>query len=463
MLNKGTISQAVNVDIAVSSEMATSLVEWRNMYLNQADWLTTNVYSLGLPAAIAAEIARAVTIEMEVEISGSARADFLNENMQRVVDRLRDEVEVGCALGGLIIKPYPKDDRLSYNYVGADSFYPVDFDDDGNIISCIFVDTTQIKNQYFTRLEFHQMIDGGYQIINKAYKSTSKETLGGEVPLDSIPAWADLEPEAFITNIEKPLFSYFRYPISNNIDMDSPLGISCYSKAQNGKVQLIKQADEMWSGLMWEFESGERAMYVDTTAFPRGSDDKPILPKAKQRLYRPLNQTGNIGDKNQLYDDWSPAFREASYESGLNDILKRIEFNCGLAYGTLSDPQYIDKTATEIKSAKQRSYATILDTQKSLKACLENLLYASDVWATLYNLSPRGNYEAAFKWDDSIVTDAELKREQGRQDVDRKLMARYEYRMQEYGETEEQAKAAIAEIDAETQSNLDVFGLTESV
>ena len=95
MLNKGTISQAVNVDIAMSSDMVSALQEWRDMYMGNASWLTSEVYSLGLPAAIASEIARAVTIEMEVEVSGSARADFLNENVQRVVDRLRDETEVG--------------------------------------------------------------------------------------------------------------------------------------------------------------------------------------------------------------------------------------------------------------------------------------------------------------------------------------------------------------------------------
>jgi len=461
MLNKGTISQAVNVDIAMSSEMVAALQSWRDMYTNQGAWLTTDVFSLGLPGAVASEIARAVTIEMEAEVSGSVRADFLNENMQRVLSRLRDETEVGCALGGMIIKPYPNGDKLAFNYVAADSFYPIDFDDDGKITSCIFVDTQTINNNYYTRLEFHQALGSDYQITNKAFKSTSKETLGAEIPLESVDAWAELEEEAMITGVDRPLFGYFRYPVSNNIDMDSPLGISCFAKAQTGKTNLIERADKLWSQFLWELDSAQRALYVDVLAFDRDSNDKPILPN--KRLYKTLKQSGQIGKSEDLFEEWTPNIRQEEYLKSLDAILKRVEFNCGLAYGTLSDPQYVDKTATEIKSAKQRSYATVTDTQKSLKRCLDDLLYACDVWATIYNLAPRGTYEASYKFDDSIVTDSDARREQNRQDVDRKLLAKWEYRVQEYGETEEAAKAAIAEIDAESQASMDLFEIGNQV
>ena len=40
--------------------------------------------------------------------------------------------------------------------------------------------------------------------------------------------------------------------------------------------------------------------------------------------------------------------RDASFFNGLNQQLRRIEFNSNLAYGTLSDPNNTDKTAEEI-------------------------------------------------------------------------------------------------------------------
>lgn len=460
MLNTGTVSQKMSVDISLSSEMSTALTNWADMYVNSASWLKADVFSLGLPAAISAEIARAVTIEMELEVTGSARADFLNLQFQKVISRLRDEVEVGCAKGGMIIKPYPNSyGSLSFNYVSQDSFLPVDFDDDNNITSVIFIDQITIKNHIYTRLEYHTLQDDGYHIINKCFKSTSKESLGQEVPLNSLPQWEGLEEEAIITGITQPLYGYFRYPLSNNIDVDSPLGISCFSKAQHNQVKLIEQADKQWSEIVWEMDSATRALYVDVLAFDRDSNDKPILPD--KRLYRTLKQSGQIGKSEDLFEEWSPNIRIEEMLRALNATKKQIEFAVGLAYGTLSDPNEIEKTATEIASQKQRSYATITDCQKSLETCLDQLLYACDVWSSLYNLSPRGNYEAAYKWDDSIITDSDAKRENARQDVDRKVMARWEYRMQEYGETEEQAKKIIAEIDAESQANMNVFGFQE--
>ena len=85
--------------------------------------------------------------------------------------------------------------------------------------------------------------------------------------------------------------------------------------------------------------------------------------------------------------------------------MKRIEFQCGLAYGTLSDPQNVDKTATEIMASKQRSYSTVKSIQHALQVALDDLLYAMNAYADLYQLAPAGSYTAVYNWDDSIVND----------------------------------------------------------
>ena len=52
----------------------------------------------------------------------------------------------------------------------------------------------------------------------------------------------------------------------------------------------------------------------------------------------------------------------------------------------------------------------------------------------------------SFQWDDSIVVDAKAERDNDRADVAMGAMALYEYRMKWYGETEEEARAAIGKI-----------------
>jgi len=449
MIGQSTVKEALKVDIAVSAPMAEALQVWSAMYENKASWLTTYVRSLNLAAAIAGEIARAVTIEMQVEFTGGPRATFLAGEFERVKDSLREKVEVGVAKGGLMLKPYVNGGRIDVDFVQADQFYPVAFDANGSITSCIFADQRTIGDKYYTRLEYHAMSEAGVEIRNLAYRSTSRDTLGVQIPLTDVPAWADILPEATITGVDRPLFAYFRFPLANNVDPNSPLGVSCYSRA----VDLIRDADVQWSNLLWEFESGKRAIYVDELAF--GKDADGVLKIPDRRLYHTLNQGGEIGAE-EMFHEWSPEFREASIISGLDAMLKKIEYSCGLAYGTLSDPQQIDKTATEIKSSKQRTAATITDTQKALQNALEQLLWAMDVWATIAGLAPMGGYQTAFDFDDSVVVDRDMQFKQDLQLVGSGIMSRVEWRMRNFKETEAVAKAKIAAVQAEQPQ--DMFG-----
>jgi len=444
MINTSNVKTALNVDVAISPLMADALTLWSNMYINQAPWLTDDVKSLQLPAAIASEISRAVTIEMDVEISGSPRADYLYQQMTGILGNVRQMVEYGIAKGGLMIKPYVSGKNIYADFVQADQFYPVSFDANGNITACVFSDTRIIGRDYYTRLEYHQMVDGGCRIINNAYKSATKDTLGRAILLSTVPAWADLEPEAIITGIDRPLFAYFKFPLANSIDPSSPLGVSAYSRA----TDLIKQADEQWTNLLWEFDSGKRALYVDELAFGKGTDGKPMLPN--KRLYRTLSGTGQLGS-DEMFHEWTPTLREANILAGLDAILKRIEFACGLAAGSISDPNSVALTATEIKASKQRTFATITDTQNALEHALDQLLYAMDTWATLANLAPSGKYDAVFYFDDSIVADHDTQFAQSTQAMGLGVMSKVEFRMVNYGETEEIARKYIAMVDSERQ------------
>ena len=64
-------------------------------------------------------------------------------------------------------------------------------------------------------------------------------------------------------------------------------------------------------------------------------------------------------------------------------------------------------------------------------------------WCDIYSLCPAGAYHTSFVWDDSIVVDTEKERATDRADVAMGAMSLVEYRVKWYGETEEQAKAAV--------------------
>ena len=123
--------------------------------------------------------------------------------------------------------------------------------------------------------------------------------------------------------------------------------------------------------------------------------DKTLPDK---RLYRLINQEN-------LFSDWTPELRDVSIINGLDEIFRRIEFNCGLAYGTLSKVQASDKTAEEVRASKQRSYAKVSEIQAALKTALLELIGAMDALCDLYFLADKGDYSVNFEFDDSIVAD----------------------------------------------------------
>jgi A118 family predicted phage portal protein len=172
--------------------------------------------------------------------------------------------------------------------------------------------------------------------------------------------------------------------------------------------------------------------------------DKFEYPGGRERLYRTLEYNTGATDK-PMIEPYSPDIRDESYYHGYNEQLRRIEFDSGLAYGTLSNVQEVEKTAEEIKSSKQRSYTTVSDIQQALQRALTDLVDAINYWVSAESLAPEGEYKVSFDWDDSIITDNVLERQQDRADVAMGAMTLLDYRMKWYGEDETEAVKHINE------------------
>lgn len=144
-------------------------------------------------------------------------------------------------------------------------------------------------------------------------------------------------------------------------------------------------------------------------------------------------------------DVFSPSLRDENYANGYNNILKRIEFNCGLSYGDLSDPQALEKTAQEIRTSKQRKYATVTAIQTTLQSALEHLVYILNIYAIGLNRSNLKEVELEINWGDSVLVDSETQRAIDMQEVAAGLLPKWRYKMKWQGLTEEQAKAEVNE------------------
>lgn len=455
LFTRQNIQSKINTTIAVSDKMAAAIDLWTRCYKNHPPWRydkngKEKVKTLNLPAIIASELSRLVTTELESSVENKT----LDEAYQTVVRDLRHCCELGCAGGGLALKPVPENGRISVDYVSAESFFPTDYDTNGDITGAIFVDKLTKGDTVYTKLEQHRLEGKQYTINNYAFKNETQDPdvtidLGRPIPLTDVPEWADIEEEKVIAPVLAPLFAYFKMPGTNPIDKTSPLGVSCFAKA----LEQIEQADRQYDRLLWEYEGSELAIDVDMTWFKQ---DKTTgyweLPKGKDRLFR----MHNMDDGDTRYNIFSPAIRDTSLFNGLDNLLKRIEFNCGLSYGTISDPQNVDKTATEIISSKQRLYSTVKDIQLALEDALQHMVYAMSVWMNLSGQTVPVGPEVTFNWDDSIVIDKQAELLAMQQDVASGILRPEIYLAKKYGVTEKEALKMMPDTEESIDTGLSV-------
>lgn len=537
---RSTIEQTLSIAPAISNKMADAIEEWTDMYEGRAPWLheptyndPTKVVSLGLPAFIASEKARMAVIELQSEItaptettevenpkytppvsdamgnvqvsgepktvvketpkSPEERANFMNQEYHdKLLPKLRTQLEFGIAKGSLIIKPYvtkfkqqdvagmdsnqqsESEDKYSieFDFIQADCFYPFAFDSNGNLSEVAFIQTKVDKANVYTRLEYHKLEGNNVTIINRAFESDANMTpeirntsasLGREVELSKVPEWKNIPKKAVIKNVNKLLFGYFKMPDANTVDPHSPLGISGFARA----TSLIKEADLQYSRLLWEYEGGELAIDIDRDALTDTKDYKgqshTVMGHLQKRLYRPVD----LGESD-TYKPYAPALRDGSMINGLNNILMRIEDVVALSRGTMAEVASEARTATELKILKQRSYSSNLEIQKALESALKDCVYAMDVYCTLYNIvgdivikdgkvdtSKIGLYDVSFTWDDSILVDVETELNKRLTLLNAGLTSKREVRMWYFGETERQAQTALDKIQEERQQALE--------
>lgn len=394
----------------------------------------------------------------------------------------------------MIIKPYPvaykvqnvagiPNDKvegeeekytLEFDFIQADGFYPLSFDGSGRLTECAFVQPKVDKNSMYTRLEYHELKNNRLTIINRAFVTENTSTpsalgetdFGKEIPLTSVPEWADLPPKAQIDNVDRLMFGYFKMPDANTIDCYSPLGISGFARAKD----LIKEADIQYSRLLWEYEGGELAIDIDRDALRQQKDSQgnyhSVLPHKQQRLFRQVD----LGIDGTTYEAFAPTLRDASYIDGLNTILMRIEDVCALSRGTLSNVASEAKTATELKILKQRSFSANAEIQQALQLALEDVVYAMNVYVTLYDIvgdcphdeltgmvdvSQMGDYDVSFEWDDSILVDVDVELAKRIQLLNCGLTSKLELRQWYFGETERQAREALKNIGDEAEQDME--------
>lgn len=257
MFNYTTLKNIIGKDVALSQPMIDAINKWKKMLVGNADWCGDIVESLKLEEGICREFADSVLVEMEAKILNN---DSMDAVLQKSLSDMNKKLQTGLALGAMVLRPLGPDKA---EYVAADKFIPISFDDSGTPNDIAFLVVKCVgENDYYTRVERHYFTNGNLTIENKCYHSQSQSDIGQNCSLEEVAEWAIILPGPITyPGMTEMDFGYYQNPIENKVD-GSSCGVSVYESAEN----LIRKADVQGARLDWEYDSGERAIHVDERA-----------------------------------------------------------------------------------------------------------------------------------------------------------------------------------------------------
>lgn len=395
MLFKDRVREDFNVDLIGSEQLDSWIDECVNIYQGNPCWLDEedHIDTVNFAKAVCSETARLATLGIGVHVDGSARAEWLQNQIDRIYYHLRHWIEYGCACGTIILKPngdtidlYPR------------SSFDVTHITNGEIDGVVFYDQERRGKKWYTKMEYHRFENKQYLISNKCYVGRSKEDCGRYIDISQTP-WEGLAEESALINVEKPLFGVLRTPHANNIDINSPFGLPVYSEA----IQELRDLDIAYSRNSKEIRDSKRTVLLDAD---RMLPDKERLSKANALGHSVMPDyiklvDGDTSVESDIYHEINPNMNTDTRLKGINSLLSQIGYKVGFSNGyfVFNESSGI-QTATEVEADQQRTVQFIKDVRDKLEKCLSGLIYALNVFADLYDMAPVGAYEVVYDFSD---------------------------------------------------------------
>lgn len=359
-------------------------------------------------------------------------------------------IEKAFALGnGAFVEAFDEKGNVYFQFINAKKIYPLTIEQD-NVTECAFVNvnTNEIILQIHLkgRIEEDKFIydsDGNYHIRTVVYKNTNNQL--GELISDNI----------LDTKSNLAWFQMIKPNIANNIDINSPLGISVFANSLDG----LQGVDLAYDGFCEEMRLGKAKVFLDKKLTTYDETGEHILFDVNQTGFY-YTGNGNGNENRQPLTVYSPTLRTDSYFNGINNALNLLSAKCGFGENHYRFDQSGISTATQVISQNSEMFRTLKKHEIVLNTVIINsckaLMYISNEFTNNgYNFDLNANIEV--KFDDSIIEDVETERARDRADINLGVMSDVEYRMKWFNEDEKTAREKIEEIKTEKQQNYTNF------
>lgn len=396
-----------------------------------------NIKDINFAAIFANKFANYTMSDSSIDIVGdNKRAKILGKVIKQLKRKMKKVITRMIGIGGVLVIPYVKNSKLYFNIV-SQSRLIINQKIGEDIIDCTVMAEHIVRDQKnYYRWHDYTLQNGNLYI---RYRATMENS---PIDLASISEWANIKDVA-ISNVEHMPFMFIKSPIDNRRDDDSygvPITYGC-----DKQIFKIKKTLEQ---IEREYDLKEVFVGADVNMFngPNG------LPK--NGIYKKID-----AGEDSFWEVFDPAYRDEPLFRKLKEQFALLEKMIGTSKGILTDLETSNATATEIKKMLKDSFDIVDDIRDNLEEGLEQFLYACDVLANYYGLSPQGEYELSTDWSYDLLEDPQQTYNQMLQGESRGVIKKFELRQfLRPDESLEESEQAILEIKEESPTTKDLLG-----
>ena len=392
---------------------------------------------INFTAIFSNKIANYVMNDSNVDIVGDdKRALLIQDVVRRLKKKLKKLVSRELGTGGVLAVPYVANNKLYFNIIAQNRFI-INKKIGEDIIDCTMLSEHIVRNQKnYYRWTDYTLKDGNLYISHRATVESSP------ISLETIAEWATIQDMA-ITNVNKMPFMYVKSPVDNrkeNDDYGVPITYGC--KKQISKIMhTLRQIER-------EFDLKEVFVGADSTMF------KGEGALSNNGLYKKINSGSD-----EFWEVFDPAFRDTPLFNKLMQECALLEKQIGTSRGILTDPLSTYQNSDEARRATQDTFSIVDDVRDGLEDGLEDFIYACDVLANYYNLTPQGKFDLNTDWSYSMIESTTEEFSQLVSGVNQGVIKKSELRQYlKPNETIEEAEKAIQEIREQNPTTKDLLG-----
>lgn len=398
-----------------------------------------------------------VSINLQKDEDTKALNEILQQNNAEVIINQGLEKSFAIGTGALVVSVQDIEQeenildvtnaKIKLEFVECKKIIPLTWEN-GKITECAFVTTKHKKGQTYIYIAMHVFNDkGNYVIKNYMFKGKYSSFVEAN----------EKEKEGFLeefdTQSDIPWFSIIKPNICNNIDSETPFGLSVYANA----IDTLKCLDNAYDGLDNETTIGRRRIFVSSEMLSYDDGEgKMVFDPNDISVYR-MPQGFK---KDQMIEHDDANLRSDQFISAVNYQLNILSSKVGFGQERYKFDGQAIQTATGVISENSDMFRTIKKHEQMLEDSLITIIKAIAYASTVFGNVSIDASVVTIDFDDSIIEDRGAEKVRAMQEVSQNLRSKESYMINYRNLNEQQVKEELEKIQQEKMSNQEAFGFT---